>query len=82
MVGCGGRSLRDAGSGDADRSAGEARLTAEQPRDFGREPARHPLGDGEIKMQTLTTLVTWSAVAIAVFMGVSALMIGSQPFIA
>jgi hypothetical protein len=35
-----------------------------------------------MKMQTLTTLVTWSAVAIAAFMGFSALLVGTQPFFA
>jgi hypothetical protein len=34
-----------------------------------------------MKMQTLTTVVTWSAVAITVFLGASALMVGA-PFLA
>jgi hypothetical protein len=31
-----------------------------------------------MKMQTLTSIVQWSAVAIAVFIGVSALTVGTQ----
>jgi hypothetical protein len=34
-----------------------------------------------MKMQTLTTAVTWSAIAIAAFMGFSAMTIG-KPFFA
>jgi hypothetical protein len=33
---------------------------------------------GEMKMQTLTSIVQWSAVAIAVFIGLSALTVGTQ----
>lgn len=35
-----------------------------------------------MKMQTWTTLVTWSAIAFALFMGVAAYTVGVQPFFA
>jgi hypothetical protein len=43
-----------------------------------RVPARPQGETGEMKMQTLTSIVQWSAVAIAVFIGVSALTVGTQ----
>jgi hypothetical protein len=81
MVGGGIRGLRDARDGHARPSARQPELRRADNEISAAPQDGLPLGDGEMKMQTLTTVVTWSAIAIAAFMGFTAFTIG-VPFFA
>lgn len=91
MVGSGDCALRDAGPSDPRSGACRPRLRAclaEETTEFfvALEDTAPSVPSKERmrrdKMQTLTTIIQWSAIAIATFVGIGVFTAGGVPFVA